>query len=147
MSLFGAAYWKGGSPPFPKICHTHLAIMKVDTSISYLNQVQKTYKYVTHPLSSAKISIYNQKSAAFVISRSKDINCILIHNFQFFWLFLIFKSCFNKPIFIMSAKLATPGLLKIKPFKNKAYDIITSIHDITNKILLHDSNYMVDVVM
>lgn len=81
MSLFGAAYWKWGSPPFPTISHTYLAMMKVDTSISYLNQIQKTYKYVTHPLSSAKISIYNQKLAAFVISRNKDINCILIRNF------------------------------------------------------------------
>ena len=39
------------------------------------------------------------------------------------------------PILIMSAKLATPGLLKIKICCNKGYDVIVSAHDITNKIL------------
>ena len=48
---------------------------------------------------------------------------------------------------MISAKLATPKLLKIKIFKNKGYDIIIVDCDITNKILSHDSNYIVDVVM
>ena len=48
---------------------------------------------------------------------------------------------------IMSAKLATLGLLKIKVFWNKGYDVITPVCDVTNKILSHDSNYIVDVVM
>ena len=47
----------------------------------------------------------------------------------------------------MSAKLATPGLLKIKIFRNKAYDVIILHYDVTNKILLRDSNYIVDMVM
>ena len=33
-------------------------------------------------------------------------------------------------ILMMSAKMATLGLLKIKPFENKDYDIIVSVHDI-----------------
>ena len=45
---------------------------------------------------------------------------------------------------MMSAKMATPGLLKIKVFWNKGYDLITSVHDFTNKIL-YDSSYVVDV--
>ena len=48
---------------------------------------------------------------------------------------------------MMSAKMATPGLLKITVFWNKGYDVIISVHDVTNKILLRDSNYIVDVVM
>ena len=48
---------------------------------------------------------------------------------------------------MMSAKLATPGLLKIKIFQNKGYDVIIPNHDVTNKILLRDSNYIVDVIM
>ena len=48
---------------------------------------------------------------------------------------------------MMSAKMATPGLFKITVFWNKSYDIIISVHDITNKILSCDSNYIVDVVM
>ena len=48
----------------------------------------------------------------------------------------------------MSAKMATPGLLKINIFfDNKGYDVIISVHDVTNKILSRDSNYIVDVVM
>ena len=50
-------------------------------------------------------------------------------------------------ILMMSAKMATPGLLKIKVFWNKGYDVIISVHDVTNKILSRDSNYIIDVVM
>ena len=50
-------------------------------------------------------------------------------------------------IFMMSAKLATPGLLKTKIFRNKCYDAIILDHDVINKILSRDSNYIVDVVM
>ena len=47
----------------------------------------------------------------------------------------------------MSAKLATPGLLKIKVFQNKGYDVIIPDYDVISKLLLHDSNYIIDVVM
>ena len=47
----------------------------------------------------------------------------------------------------MSAKMATSGLLKIKIFWKKGYDVIISVHDVTNKILSRDSNYIIDVVM
>ena len=47
----------------------------------------------------------------------------------------------------MSAKMAAPALLKIKVFWNKGYYVIYSVYDVTNKILSHDSNYIVDVVM
>ena len=50
-------------------------------------------------------------------------------------------------ILMMPAKLATLGTLKIKAFWNKSYDFITSAHDVLNKILLFDSNYIVDVFM
>ena len=45
---------------------------------------------------------------------------------------------------MMSVKLATLGLLKIKAFWNKGYDVIISVIKI---ILSRDSNYIVDVVM
>ena len=48
---------------------------------------------------------------------------------------------------MMSAKMATPGLLKITVFWNKGYDVIIPVDDVTNKILSRDSNYIVDVVM
>ena len=48
---------------------------------------------------------------------------------------------------MMSAKLATLDLLKIKIFWNKGYDVITSVYGVTNKVLSRDSNYIVDVMM
>ena len=48
---------------------------------------------------------------------------------------------------MMSAKLATPDLLKIKTFWNKVYDVIIPDYDANNKILLRVSNYILDVVM
>ena len=48
---------------------------------------------------------------------------------------------------MMSAKLATLGLLKIKVFWNKGYGVISSVCDATKKVLSRDSNYIVDVVM
>ena len=48
---------------------------------------------------------------------------------------------------MMSAKMATSGLLKITLFWNKDYDVIITVDDVTNKILSHDSNYIVDVFM
>ena len=48
---------------------------------------------------------------------------------------------------MMSAKMATQGLLKITVFWNKVYDVITSVDDVTNKILSRNSNYTVDVFL
>ena len=48
---------------------------------------------------------------------------------------------------MISAKMATSGLLKITLFWSKDYYVIYSFHDVTNKILSHYPNYIVDVVM
>ena len=45
----------------------------------------------------------------------------------------------------MSAKLATPRLLKMKVCWNKGYDVIISVCDDTNKISSFDSNYISDL--
>ena len=50
-------------------------------------------------------------------------------------------------ILMISAKMATPGLLKIKVFWKKGYDVRISVHDVTNNILSRDSNYIVDGVI
>ena len=50
-------------------------------------------------------------------------------------------------ILMMSAKMATLGLLKIKIFRNKAYDVLISVYEVTNKILSHDSYYIAYVVI
>ena len=50
-------------------------------------------------------------------------------------------------ILMMSAKMATLGLLKINVFWNKGYYVIYFVYEVTNKILSHDLNHIVDVVM
>ena len=50
-------------------------------------------------------------------------------------------------VLMMSVKMAAPALLKIKVFWNKAYYVIYSVYDVTNQILSHDSNDIMDVVM
>ena len=50
-------------------------------------------------------------------------------------------------ILMMSAKIATLDLVKIKVLWNKGYDITISVFDNNNEILSPDSNYIVDVVM
>ena len=46
----------------------------------------------------------------------------------------------------MSAKIATPALLKMKVFWNKSCYVIYFAYDVTNGILSYDSNYIMDVV-
>ena len=50
-------------------------------------------------------------------------------------------------ILMMSGKMATAGLLKIKIFWKKAYDVIISAHDVTKTTLSRNSNYIVNLVM
>ena len=50
-------------------------------------------------------------------------------------------------VLMISAKMTTPGLLQIKVFWNKGYDVIIYVCDVTNDFLSRDSNYVVDVVM
>ena len=48
---------------------------------------------------------------------------------------------------MISAKMATPDVLKITVFWNKGYDVIIPVDDVTNKVLSRDSNYIVDAFM
>ena len=50
-------------------------------------------------------------------------------------------------ILMMSTEMAMLGLLKIKLFWNKGYDVISSVHEVTIKILSDDSIYVVDLIM
>ena len=47
---------------------------------------------------------------------------------------------------MMLVKMATLGLLKIKIFRSKDYNVIIYVHDVTSKIS-RDSNYIVNIVM
>ena len=48
---------------------------------------------------------------------------------------------------MISAKLASPVLFKLKIFQTKGKDVIIIDYDVTNKILSRDSNYVVGVGM
>lgn len=50
-------------------------------------------------------------------------------------------------VFTMSTKLATQSLVKIKWFGNEGYEVIIFVFDVTNKILSHESNVVVPVVI
>ena len=50
-------------------------------------------------------------------------------------------------ILMMPAKVAALGLPKIKVFWSKGYDILISVHELTNKIVSCESNYIVGLVM
>ena len=50
-------------------------------------------------------------------------------------------------ILMISAKMATLGLLKIKVFWSEVYDLTISVYDVIKKILSRDSNYIVDIFM
>ena len=106
--------------------------------------------HVTYPLSSADISIFLPKiSKCYYIKKYR----YRFHLDRQFLILLTFLETLRivlinmVTILMMSAKMATPGLLKIKVFWNKGYDVIISVHDVTNKILSRDSNYIIDVVM
>ena len=50
-------------------------------------------------------------------------------------------------ILMMSAKIATLDLLKIKVFRSKNYGVIIIVYNVTNKILSRESNHVVNVVI
>ena len=122
--LWSCSQVKGGrkSPTFPKICHTYPTMMKLG-SYTLPEEDPKNVWITWHThwvlLTSA---FFHWKSAKIV-----SIKIIII--------------------LMMSAKLATLGFLNIKVFWNKGYNVIVSVHDVTNKLLSRDSNYVVDVVM
>ena len=106
--------------------------------------------HVTHPLSSADISIFSTEISKFCYIMEYRYR---LHFDIYFLILLTFIESLKivlinmVTILMMSAKMATLGLLKIKVFWNKGYGVIISIHDVINKILLHDLNYIVVVVM
>ena len=112
----------------PKICHTYPRMMKL---VSY-----------TLPKKDPKNIWITWHTSWILLATSifhwKPVN--------FFW---VFKGCLIKKvkILMMSAKMATSDLLEKKVFWNKDYDVIIYVHDVSNKNLSRDSNYIVEVVM
>ena len=101
--------------------------------------------HVTYPLSSADISIFLAEISKFCYIKKYRY---IFHLDVYFLTLLTFIVLINMVKILMTlAKMATPGFLKTKIFKKKAYDGITFAHDVTNTILSRDSNYNVNAVM
>ena len=131
-------------PLLIKICHTYPTMMKLGTlTPKYIN-------HVIHPLSSADISNFLLEISKFCYIKKYR------YRLYFDTLFLILLTFFESlkiflinmvTILMMSAKMVTLGLLKIKVFRNKGCDVIISVYDVINKNLSCDSNFIVDMVM
>ena len=106
--------------------------------------------HVTHPSSSADISIFSPEMSNFFYIKKHRYK---LHFSTWFLILLAFleslKICLINLfiILMMSAKMANPGLLEITVFWNKGYDLIIFVDDVTNKISSRDSNYIVDLFM
>ena len=109
---------------------------------------------MTHPLSSVDISIFLLEISKFcyikkyrywyMIGLDFDTWFLILLNFLESLIIVLINMV---TILMMSAKMASLGLLKMRGFWNKGYDVIIFAHGVTNKFLLHDSNYIIDVVM
>ena len=118
MNLFG---------PLPKICYTYPTLMKLGTFLPYLKKMQKVYKsrdtdldfcwhqhfftgnqqVLLHQDIQMQIALWYIISNSFNFSESLKI--VLINTVT---------------ISMMSAKMATPDLIKLKVFWSKGYDVI-----------------------
>ena len=104
--------------------------------------------HVTHPLTSADISIFPPEISKFCYIKKCRYR---LHFSTEFLIILDFveslEICLINLVIIlmMSAKMDTPCLLKRTAFSNKGYDVTISVDDATNKFLSRDSNYIVDV--
>ena len=106
--------------------------------------------HVTHPLSFADTSIFLLEISKFCYIKKYRYRFHLDTQFLILLTFLdsLRISLINMvTILMMSAKMATSGLLIIKVFWKKCYDVIISVHYVINKILSRDSNYDVNVTM
>ena len=106
--------------------------------------------YVTHTLSSADIILFSPEISKLCCIKKCRYR---LHFHAWFLILLKFLESLKivlinlVTILMISAKMASPCLLKIKVFWNKSYEVIASVHNVTTKILSRDLNYIVDVAM
>ena len=106
-----------------------------------------------HSLSSADIGTFSPEITNFYyiwiwIKLKIAFRYIFSNCFDYYWLSKSFF--FNMvAILMISATLVTSGLWKnvICKYVNKVFDVIISVHYVSNKILLRDSNHIVHAVM
>ena len=107
------------SPLLPKICHTYPTMIQFGTVIPYIGKSQK-YIYinnVTHPRSSADIKFFLTEFSKFCYIKKCRYRLHFDTQFLILLTFIEFLKIVLTnitTILMMPAKMATPGLLKIK---------------------------------
>ena len=111
---------KGQKAPFSKICRRYLTLMKLGTVIPYLKKIEKNVEITWHTnwVSFAGISIVSPEISNFCYIKKYRLHFFNTQSLTLLILFEYFKvvSINMVAISIMSAKLASLGLLKIKVF-------------------------------
>ena len=121
---------RGQKGPYPKNCHTNPTMMKL---VSY-TLPKEDMNHMTHQLGSADQYFSLEISKFCYIKKYTD--CILLFSFLILLIFLesLKIVLINMvPISMMSVKKTKLGLLNIKLFWNKSYDVIIYVHDITDR--------------
>ena len=120
--------------------------MKLGTVIPCLKKIQKYMNHVTYPLSSTDISIFSLEIRRFCSIKKCRYK---LHFATQFSILLSLRSVLTSmaAILMISAKMATLGLLQTKLFEIKALwrPNFSPWHH--NKILSCDSNYIADMIM
>ena len=133
---------RGKKNSLPKICHTYPTMMKPSIVIFYLKKIQKisespdtilTFWWHPHFFTGNQILICQE------IQIYIAFWYIISNSFNFFQS-LKFVLITTVRMFMISAIMATLGLLKIKTFYKKGYEVIISDQYVTNKNLSRDSN-------
>ena len=111
--------------------HTYPKMMKRGTVIIYLKETKNIYKSCD-----TSLDIFSPEISNFCYTKKYR------HKLHFNRYFLILLTFFNMVVLItivailmISAKVATPGLLKLKVFWNKCYVAIISVHDVSNNFI------------
>ena len=125
-------------------------MIKLKTITSYLKEGPKKYKSRNTPLDFSwhhHFIIKNQQLLFYQETQIKIAFEYIIYNS--FKSFCIFNGFFANmgAILMMSTKVTTLGVLKMKILWKKIYDVLISVYDVTSKILSRGSNAIVDVVM
>ena len=152
MGLFGAAHGWGRvkKASLPKIWHKYPTMIRLDTVVPYLKKIQKIYK--SRDIHSElcwhqHFFTGNQQIILYQEIQIKIAFSYIISNLLTFFESLKISLIQMVTILLMSAKMATLGLLKLKAFKNKGYNVIISVYDLNKTFLSRDSNYVVNEVM
>ena len=99
--------------------------------------------HVKHPLSSAEIGnhqiCYTKKYRYRLHFHSQFLNLLTFLEFSHIFFFFEFSNIvliYMVTVSMMSAKMTTLRLLKIKVFWNKSYDVKISVNDVNKKIIM-----------